>query len=277
MKYFKDYGKTEMKKFLSGLLLILLTFPLAILPLSCSSQPSAGTIISRSAAALKQVKLYNMEATDDVFYTYAGQVGSVNQWDYDISVDISKKAVKKNSKITETGMTNTEWTSDMYITQGMKYSEANGTGTNIPWTKSALTDEIWTKANKVVYTIPLLENPAGLIVIGDDYVSGTHCYLLQYTPSVGSIIAWIISQQPDYGAIINGIWGTGTYQVSMVKLWVGMDNYLPLRIETNALFSRSSNSSNSMSSSVHSLMSITYNQPFAIQLPLEATNASLQQ
>ena len=263
-----------------------------------STTTKAQTIVDKTLSALTQVKSYQLDT--DITNTYKvidGSTIDTTEWKGTKLVNVSKQEMEMNMTIPEIySGTNFDASLEMYFKDGVEYLKTVATGLSQPnpWTKTQLNNTLWNRETQIPYLTELLKTATQSSSLENEKVNGVDCYVMTITPSVQTIIDFVVSQEQPFGPQLDVMWGGGipvirpdAYQSGSIKLWIVMDTYLPLKVEINADFQGNvgggsiptsstpyTPTTNPVDSSFQGQLDFSnYNQPVSIQVPQEALNA----
>jgi len=265
-----------------------------------SSTTTVQTIASKTLSALAKVKSFDLDT--DITNTYKiiqNSTTDKTEWKSTKLINLSNQEMKMNMAITDNSSgTNSNDSMEMYFKNGYEYLKAIITGvygTN-SWIKRNFDITLWNRETQIPFLTEILKTATQFGSLDNEKLNGISCYVLTITPSAEASVDFIASQEQPYGPQIDEMWGGGTpvvrpdaYKNGSIKLWIGTDNYLPLKVEINADFQGNvgggfipattipyTPTTNPIDSSFQGQLDFSnYNQPVSIQLPQDAMNTQI--
>lgn len=239
------------KKRLILFLALMLTLPFSVG--GCGREPAASEVIAECLSAMTKIDRYNLDTIVTNAYTVIDEASSetsIAQWNGTKFVNIADKEMKMNMSIDEDRLNISLF--EMYFVDGWEYlnqiiPHVYGPDSldNI-WTKTKLTDELWTSEVQVSQQIELLKTATKVSLLDSGTVDGVDCFALNVVPSREAMIDWVFSQQqPTTGPSMNW-WRTTTsrsreiyikaYRGGSIKEWIAKDSYRIMKADINVLF-----------------------------------------
>jgi hypothetical protein len=257
------------------------------------TSPDAQEILSKAGSALGQINSFQLDT--DVINTYKiisspDATADLTEWKSTRLINLSTKEMEMTMDIAG----NPAWSIQMYFEGGWEYLKGTTPGLSQvnPWSKTLLTDGLYTRETQISYLTEIMNTPTRPDLLGSERVNGIDCYILNITPSVQSLIDWVVSQEQPVGPQIDIMFGgvipvvrPDAYQSGSVKLWIEKENYFLVKTEIHIDFegdvgggiittSPYTPTTNPVNSSFNGQMVFSnYNQPISIKLPQEAFNA----
>ena len=262
----------------------------------CNGSPNAKQIVSKSISAINKTQTYALDSNITNIYTVVGgdnQRVNTAGWINSGVFDIRQAKMKMTSTIDSNySGAQIHWLGEKYIVNRQEFISNQLNYGNSTWVKKELPDKSPISKSELFQQANLLKTASNVVLAGNEKVEGMDCYVLNITPSVQTIIEWVISQEQPYGPqldVMNGgaitVVRADAYRNASVKLWIDRDTFLPVKAEIQAVFQGDvgegsitetpyTPSTNPVNSTFNGQVIFSnYNQPVTIELPPEALNA----
>ena len=258
-------------------------------------------VVTRVLSAMAAIRSFHAEAdiTDDYSWSFlnGNSGGETYSWKSSKTFDVAARQMEMTITIDRSGISAIRRAAhqlDLYFNNGWEYVHAMSSSGN-PWTKRALTDDIWARESQLSYYTGFMKTATNVALGPTETFNGVDCLVLNVTPSAAAATDWAVSQQRSAGESNGDImYGGATpvvrpdaYHAGSIRLWIDSATYLPLKAEFDVTFegpvgggsgrfdpTTSTISGEPVTSRFHGLVTFSAcNQPVSIELPAEALNA----
>jgi hypothetical protein len=226
-----------------SLILIILGIPGCIEQHEPLDAPQA--VLDSTLLAMSEVKTYTLDFNlirTSKSPEHPDAMPSTDIWQSESLVDVTLRKMKQSMNIDDA-----DFFFDQYFSDGWSYVDGRMFHGKNPWKKRELTQVLWDARTQLPGLLMLLRSSADARLLGNEYVNGKECYVLDMTPASANLIDWILSQKQEYGpSIYFGNWAgdaessretySSSLQNSSLKVWVAVDNSLIVKAEIQAGF-----------------------------------------